>query len=208
MFQQVLHLAQGQAGPVVFCFQVFAADLADEEDLLAQIVESDDLVEEHEVDVLEPFRIDSVQVQGRFRVLDIVVGPVAHKAARKGGQVVQLGTLVIRRNLADHFTGMVDLHPHGRTARDSHRAIHTGQFQLGVVAQEGVAAPLFAVFHRFQKEHVAADVLQFAQQFDGRDAVGIHFAAHGDGLIPLGGELFRLCQGGTDFHDFPPQSSQ
>lgn len=83
-----------QLRPGVFGVHVVQADVDDEDQLLHQVVENDDLVEEHQIHVLEMLRILSVQAKGRFGVLDEVVGEVPNQPAGEGRQPRDPGAFV------------------------------------------------------------------------------------------------------------------
>ena len=204
VLHQLPHGPQRVSGPRVVILRVLAAHEGEQQDFLPQVVESDDLVEEHQIQVPEAFRIVCVQGQGRLRVLDIIVGPIPHETSREGRQGVQARAPVFRGDTADRLAGMTDRFrgrpsvPHGQDA------VAAGQFQLRVVSQKGVPAPLLAVFHRLQEKRVAAGAFQPAQHFNGRYPVRVELTAHRHGPIPLGREVLHFVQLRLDSHDVPP----
>ena len=208
VLHQLPHGPQRVSGPRVVILRVLAAHEGEQQDFLPQVVESDDLVEEHQIQVPEAFRIVCVQGQGRLRVLDIIVGPIPHETSREGRQGIQARAPVFRGDTADRLAGMTDRFrgrpsvPHGQDA------VAAGQFQLRVVSQKGVPTPLLAVFHRLQEKRVAAGAFQPAQHFNGRYPVRIELTAHRHGPIPLGREGLHFVQPRLDSHDVPPYPAQ
>ncbi len=55
--------------PLVLGLRIGKVDVDDENDLLSHVVEADDLVKEHQVDVLEVLGVFCVKMEGRLRVL-------------------------------------------------------------------------------------------------------------------------------------------
>lgn len=83
--QEGHHFLDLAPGPFVGGFKVIGPDACDEDELLLVRIKDDELVKEHEVDVLEIGILGAVKMQRRLGVLDIVVGEIADKAAGEGG---------------------------------------------------------------------------------------------------------------------------
>ena len=74
---------------------VIQADVRDEDYLLAEVIKGDDLIEEHQVAVLEELLVLCIQLQCGFCVLDVIVREVAHEAACKRRKVGKPRALVL-----------------------------------------------------------------------------------------------------------------
>ena len=92
---EAFHALHFQESPIIIFFDRVEADVDDEVNLLFQVIEDDDLVEQHEVEVVEAIVIDGVEFQRRFGVFDEIIGKVADQSACKGRQVRKARCLVI-----------------------------------------------------------------------------------------------------------------
>ena len=59
-----------------------------------------------------------------------------------------------------------------------HFSVQTGDFQLGIISQEGVAAPFLPSVHGLQNIAVGGYVLQFFEGLDRGAQIGEQLAAH------------------------------
>ena len=192
--KQAFHLLEVAQGLAVAGFAFAQVGIDDQQDLLLAVVENDDLVEEHEVDVLETFGIFGVQAQGGLGILQVVVAEVAHQPAGERRQAVDARQAVGVEQLAEIVAraGGVDLQGAG-----FQMAVHAGDAKCGLVAQEGVAAPFAALpRHAFQKEAVVRHVAQHAQHVDRRVGVAHDLARQGHARAAcVRGDLHGLVVG-------------
>ena len=195
---QVRHAVQLPHGSGVVGFNVIQRHVDDEDDFLPQVVKGDELIKQHQVHIAEAFGVSGVQVQGRLKILDVVISKVADKAARKRRQIGQPRAFIFGQHGADGIVGV--------GAGDGgtvlvHRAVQAGELQLRLKAQKGVAPPLLVILSRFQQKAVAGYVLQDAKHFDGRFDIGQDLGADGQAAV-----LAALSKGGgfgsgwTDVH--------
>ena len=194
VLEQSLHFVEIAQGLTVAGLALAQVGVDDEQDLLLVVVEDDDLVEEHEVDVLEAFGVFGVQAQGGFGILQVVVAEVAHQAAGEGRQAVHARQAVGVEQLADVVVGAAGVDLQGAGFQ---MAVHAGEPQLGLVAQEGVAAPFAALpCHAFEQKAVVRHVAKHAQHVDRRVGVAHDLARerHAGGA-GAGGERGRLFVG-------------
>lgn len=153
--QEGHHFLDLAPGPFVGGFKVIGPDACDEDELLLVRIKDDELVKEHEVDVLEIGILGAVKPQRRLGVLDIVVGEIADKAAGEGGKSRQFRTFAVCEDLADGDAWMRDLldgfvrHVIFFAASDAEASIEAGELERWVVAKEGVAAPWLVIFCTF-----------------------------------------------------------
>ena len=75
--------------------QILQVHIGDQDQLLAEIVKGDHLVEEHQVAVLKLLGIPGVQTERRLGVLQIVVGEVAHEPAGERRETCHAGAAVL-----------------------------------------------------------------------------------------------------------------
>ena len=66
-----------------------------EDNLLSDVVEGNDLVKEHQVDVLERLAVLDLTSHARLAVAEVVIGEVADQTARKGRQLGKAGAFVV-----------------------------------------------------------------------------------------------------------------
>ena len=200
--QQLCQLVQPQDGFVVVRFQCVRLQrhIYDQHDLLPQVVEGNDLVEQHQVHVLEVLGVLRFGAGFGFAVAEVIVGEISHKTPGEGRQIGEARALVLRQNFPQRLRGV--LRCKGELS-GLHPAILTGDLHLRVKAQEGIAAPLFAGLGAFQQVAVSGDVLQNFQRFNGRADVCQNLAADRQHIIPAcqcNGFYFVQC--GPYLHGF------
>ncbi len=198
VLQKVCQLLQFEFCLVVPGFRVIERHVADEDDLLAEVVECDDFVKQHEVDIFELFAVLHVHANLRFTVAEEVVGEVADEAAGEGRQVVEGRALVVGEDLPDVRRRVLRAHV---DVPDLHVAAAAGDFQFRVEPEERVPAPLRPVLHGLEQIAVARDVLEFLHDFDGRAEVRQDLAAHRqDFVTALSGDVLHLVEGWSNVH--------
>ena len=168
---------------VVFRLQILTADVDDEDDLLPEMVKSDNLVKEHQVHIFKPFFVLCIQLQGRFCVFHVIVGEISYQSAGEGGHSFQSWAFVFFYDLPDILAGMLGLKHHGRSVFDGQCSVRAGQLQLRVVTQKRVAPPLFIVLDGFQHIAVSADPFQFSQYFNGSVKIRVQLRAHRNAFV-------------------------
>ena len=144
-------------------------NIDDENDLLADMVEGDDLVKEHEVHVLEGLRVLGFAAGSGLAVSEIVVREVSYETAGEGGQIVKMRAPVVEQDLAEDIGGVIGLHLY---AAGLHDAVDAGDVHLRVEAEEGVAAPGLVDAGGFQQEAVLIHIFEDPHCLDGRCEIG------------------------------------
>ena len=86
---------------MIINLQIIGLDIQDQDQLLSVVVKSDDLVEQHQVHILEAFLVLRIQSEGRFAVFDIVIGKISYQTSGKGRQPRKLGTFILFHDAAD-----------------------------------------------------------------------------------------------------------
>ena len=107
--QQLSQLLQLQNGLAVIDLRFGQGHIGDEDDFLAKIVKCDDLVKQHQVNVLEILAVRSLTANGRLAVTEVIVGEIPHQTAGEGGQPWQLGAFVVSQNLPQLGGGVIGL---------------------------------------------------------------------------------------------------
>ena len=92
--EQVSHVTELQLCLVVACLALVQSHVGDENELLAEVVECDYLVEKHEINVLEVFRIAYIGTEGLLRIGEEVVGEISCKTACERRKIVEFGAFV------------------------------------------------------------------------------------------------------------------
>ena len=190
--QDGLHLVELGEGPVVGGREVGRGhvDVGHEHELLAVGVEHHEPVEQHEVHVEEVLAHHALAAQHRLRVLEVVVGEIAHQAARERREARQLRALVLREQLAQGAAGMLDLGDLDLgvrpldVARHRELPVEAGQLHRGRKAQEAVAAPAPVGLGALKEEAVVGACAQAAHRLDGGERVTHDLAAHGHAAVP------------------------
>ena len=184
--------------PVVSGFALGQPRVDDQDDLLAEVVEGDDLVEQHQVHVLETLRILGDPLRGGLGVADIVIGEIADQAAGERRKPRKARAAVFGKDPAQHRRGIAGFQA---DIPGLHDAVEAGDAHLRVVAEERVPSPGLQLFRRFQQETVGGDVFQFPHGLDRRADVREQFAADRRDLVPaVLPQLQDFLQGGKDLH--------
>ena len=156
------------------------------------IVKRDDLLEKHEVDVLEILLVLCVELKAWLAVFDVVIAEISYQTARKTRETIKLRRAVAAHHLADIIGGVPRLAGLRFARADvlhSHHAVKAGYLELGVVSEECVPSPLLLVFHALENVAVTADILQYPQYLDRGPDIRKNFAADGDKAVARQ----RLC---------------
>lgn len=183
---------------VIAGLRVVERHIGDEHDLLAEVVEGDDLVKEHEVDVLERLGVLHADPDGGLAVAEVVVGEIADEAAGEGRQIVKTRAFVVGEDLAQEGRRVVGP---DADASGAELACGAGDLELRIEAEEGVAAPFFAFGDGFEHIAVRRHVFEDLHRLDGRADVRKDLAADRQHLILSGrGDLLYGFEIGQDLH--------
>ena len=123
------------------------------------------------------------QMKRGFCVFDVVVGKIAYQSSCKRGKVRKLRAFILSKDLADFLTRMGNFLPDDFRMfpvdpfSDGEMTIQAGDFQGGIVAQKGVAAPGLVIFRTFQHKAVMAGSAECPHDFNGGEAVCHDFPA-------------------------------
>ena len=101
VLEQSGELMQLFCGSVVAVAAVLDAHVCDKNDFLPHVVKGDDLVEEHEVDVLERLAVLDLALYAGLAVAEVVVGEVAYQTACERRKVIKARALVFRQKRAE-----------------------------------------------------------------------------------------------------------
>ena len=153
-----------------------------EHDLLLEVVVRDDLVEQHQVEIVPCAALD---MEGRLRVAEHRIREVAHKAARERRLTLEPRCVILAEHLAENGERLVGLDRLVDRTLERYRAVFAGRTQDRVVAEEGVARPFFAALHALQQKKAVGTGLQAAQQRNRRCHIGVDLAADRNGRILL-----------------------
>ena len=191
---QLLQMPQPKLCPPIAGFSLRQLHIFDEDDLLLQVIEGDDLVKEHEIHILEAFRVLRVQTKRGFIILQVIIGEVAHQAAGEGRKPRHLRTPILFQNLPNVVVRMLRFYGQRSGLQLS---VLTGDFQLRVKTQEGIAAPALPILHRFQQKYMIRNILQHLQHRNGCGEVREKASRHRQNLIFSGFCIFHcLFKGG------------
>ena len=138
------------------------------------MVEGDNLVEEHQVNVLEIFGIVRVIFERRLAVANVVVGEIADQSAGKGRQIFKARAFIIRQNFANARAGIVRLES---LVVDFHDALRAGYAKFRVVAKEGVMPPFFVLGDGFENVAMRGNIFQNPQNLNRRANIRHKLAA-------------------------------
>ena len=183
------------AGTLRLCISGFDAvrvgkvDAGDDLELLLKVVEHDDLVEQHQVDIAEVAIGQLALAQARFGVLDVVVSEVSDKAAGKRRHARHGGAGVAGKHIADGVAGMLDVpligaHKFALCAfTNAKQAVCAGQLHGGVAAKERIAPPGAPLLGAFEQKAMAACRAQRAQRLHRRESARQQLLAYGHATI-------------------------
>ena len=146
----------------------------DEHDLLLEVVIGDDLVEQHQVEIVPCATLD---FERRLRVAEHRIREVADEAARKRGQAFDVRRAVPAEHLTQYGKRLVCLDRAVLRALERDRAVFAGRTEDGVVAEKGIACPLFSALYAFQKKEAVRARLKPAQKRDRRNHISVNLAA-------------------------------
>ena len=164
----------------------------DDLELLLKVVEHDDLVEQHQVDIAEVAVVQLVLAQARLGVFDVVVSEVSDKAAGERRHARHGGAGVAGMHVADGVAGMLDVPLDGAhrfalcALADAEQAVCAGQLHGWVAAKERIAPPGAPLLGAFEQKAVAAYRAQRAQRLHRREPVRQQLLAYGHAAIRSG----------------------
>ena len=171
--EQGFHAVQLCQGLVIGYVCLIGPYVDDEEKLLLQVIEDDDLVKKHEVEIVKAGIVFRPELQRRLGILDEVVRKVPDQAADEGRQPFQAGRPVGLYDLADQILRRIRPDRFFPFARKADDAVLAAQAQSRIVPDEGVTAPAVCIFHAFQQIAVLRQRPYEPQDFQGRTQIGI-----------------------------------
>ena len=160
---ELLHTANLKTGHVVLLIDVIKRDVRDEENLLELIIEGDDLVEQHQIEVVETIAVFCIETERRLGVFDVVVGKVSDKTACEWRETVYFGTFMCCKQLPYVIFRMPGLNC---DITEFQLSIEAGDDSFRVIAEEGVPAELLISGHGLQHVDVARNITEDAQHLD------------------------------------------
>ena len=149
---------------------------------MSDVVEGNDLVKEHQVDVLERLAVLDLTSHARLAVAEVVVGEVADQTARKGRQLGKAGAFVACKDLTQICRRIVG--HHGQVAR-LHHAIDAGDLHLWVIAHKSVATPSVIRLRGLEHIAVGGNIFENFHRFDRSDKVRKKLAAERNDVVPV-----------------------
>ena len=176
------HALERRTGFAVVLHHAVGLHVDHEHDLLLEVVVRDDLVEQHQVEIVPCAALD---FERRLRVAEHRIREVADETARERRLTLKPRCVILAKHLAEHGERLVGRYrPVDRTL-ECYRAVFAGRTEDGVVAEEGIARPFFAALHALQQEKAVGTGLQAAQQRNRRCHIGVDLAADRNGRILL-----------------------
>ena len=161
--------------------------MGDDRHGLTEVVVDHDLVEQHEVGVLEPLLVRGGDPQGRFGVSDVVVGEVAHEPSGEGREAVDAGAPVIREDPSDDLGRVVGLElPRPPVLRDPDLPVVAYELQHRFESEDGVSAPSLSVLDALEDVAVVILVHERPEGLDRGPDIRGYRARHGDRAVPFG----------------------
>ena len=92
--EKLRHLHKLHLSLVVACLTLFKSHIRNEYELLAEVVECDDLIEKHQVYVLEALGVVHADTERLLGISEEIIGEVACETSRKCGEIIEIGTSV------------------------------------------------------------------------------------------------------------------
>ena len=171
----------------------------DERDLLPQMVKGDDLVKEHEIDVLEGLAVLHGASHGRLTVAEIIIGKISDQSARKGWEIIKSRAPEVGEDLSEITGRILRLYSE---AADLHFPVYACDIELRIVSEEGIAAEGLIGLGGFQEIAVRRDIFQDSQHFDRGRKVREDLAAYRqDSVLSGPGEFGDGLQGREYIHE-------
>ena len=138
------------------------------------MVVCDDLVKQHQIEVVPCAALDP---ERRFGIAEHRIREVADEAARKRGQAFDVRRAVPAEHLTQYGKRLVCLDCAVLRALERDPSVPAGRPENGVVAEEGIACPLFSALYAFQKKEAVRARLKPAQKRDRRNHISVNLAA-------------------------------
>ncbi len=143
---------------------------------LAEVVEDDQLVEQHQVGILEALVVPRLQRKAGFGVFDVVVREVPYKAARERRHVLHRRRPVLCEDAADDI-GRVSADGPSRTAFvDLYSSVGACQIHLRLEPDDRVPAPARPVLYALEYEAVVVHGQQGGHDLHRRADIGQYLA--------------------------------
>ena len=166
-------------------------------ELLTEVVERDNFVKEHQVDVVELLDVFDIPFRRRLGIEHVIVGEIADHSPGKRRQAFYLWASISRQNfanlrfrigrcnsplLAGAKTGLARL----ERAFDLHLSMGTGDYQFRIKPQKRIPSPFLVCRRRLQQIAVIGNVFENPQSLNGRTKVGQNFAVNRDDVVLTG----------------------
>ena len=113
------------------------------------MVKGDHIVEQHQVEIPEAFRVLRVEAEARLRIFQIVIGKIAYQSAGEGGKPFDARTPPRGEDPAEGVLRPLRLR---LPAVNPHHAVAAGDFHARIIAEESVASPVLLVLRTVQDE--------------------------------------------------------
>ena len=161
--------------------------MGDDRHGLTEVVVDHDLVEQHQVGILEALLVRGRDPQGRFGVSDVVVGEVAHEPSGEGREPLYAGAPVICEDPSDHPGGIVRGELLGPSVcRDPDLPVVAYELQHGFESEDGVPAPSLPVLDALEDVAVVILAHERPEGLDRGPDIRRDCARHRDRAVPFG----------------------
>ena len=178
--EQVGHAFELQRGLVVVRLHLVQRHIGDQDDLLPQVVKGDDLVKQHQIYIFEILGVLRLGAGFRLAVTEVIVGEVADQTSCKRRQTGQARAFVPGEDVPQDAGRVVGLQGHIPGAQST---VDARYLHLGVVAQKGVAPPLFVGLGGFQQVAVRRNIFKHLHRLDRCADIREDLAADGRDLV-------------------------
>ena len=168
---------------VVAGFRFIQRHIYNEDDFLSEMIECDNFIKEHQVNILKCLGIFYITFDGRLAVGEIIIGEVSDKAACKGREIIETGTFIIGKNLAEIVRWVIRLN---LETADLHFSINASDLHFWVKSEESVTSPSFICLGGFQHIAMSGYIFQYFHRFNGCCEVGKNFTANWNHIIFCG----------------------
>ena len=168
---------------MVIGFHIIRLRIDDQDDFLAVIIVSDDLMEQHQVYILKAFLILRIQLQGWLAVLDIIIGKISYQTTGKGRKIIKYGTVILPNDITDAFSDILSAVLGGHGSFYNRIPVIAGNLQNRVISQKGISSPSLIRLRTFQQICVGTHLLKNPNQFNGCYTVRKDLTADGNHTI-------------------------
>ena len=197
--EKLCELTKFHNGLVVAGFRFNQRHIYNENDFLSEMIECDNFIKEHQINILKCFGIFHITFDCRLAVSKIIIGKVSHKTACKGREIVKTGTLIIGKNLAEIVRWIICLN---LETADLHFSINASDLHFRVKSEKGVVSPVFICLCGFQHIAMRGYIFQYLHRLNGCSEVGKNFKANRQYVITsCCCDFFNLGISWLNFHN-------